>query len=280
MQYEQLNKTLDFFSLQSFPHDHFEIIVVNDGTPCFNETSILESYKGMNLTIITISHSGSGVARNAGAQKAKGKYLVFCDADRVPDPFFLDGYYSAIQNNNSTSCVFQGRVQECFATDIYACDEVSIARFSRDNQYYKKIMNIYDGEKSDSPIRWASFLVGNACVPKALFMQIGGFDPQFQSWGFEHFDLAVRMMEANAIFISVNEAKNYHFPHSKGRDEYIALFWNSAKIMNKKYENYNNGFDHLVDYLCGKMSLKEFEIAFAGQSSHNLTIHDEIYYRL
>ena len=193
---------------------------------------------------------------------------------------FLDKYYEAIQKYERQGFVLQGHVQECYAVDIYRSDEKAISRFSRDNQYYKKIMNIYDDDKTLSPIRWASFMVGNSCIPKRLFEQLGGFDPQYDVWGFEHFDLAVRMMEMGVCFINVCEAKNYHIPHSKSKEEYIRLFENSAKIMNTKYPQYNKGFDYLVKYLCGEISLQQFEVLFGGKSSFESTAINDIYYKL
>lgn len=279
-QFDQLKKTLEYFGHQVFPHDLFEVIVVNDGTEGFSEEAVKGCVNDLNLRTITIDHSGSGAARNAGVQIARGDYIVFCDADRIPDVTFLEDYSTAIQNFPDMNCVFQGRVQECYAIDPYECDNRSLARFSRDNQYYKKIMSIYDGDSTNSSIRWASFMVGNSCVPRELFEKLGGFDPQFDVWGFEHFDLAVRMMDLNVRFVSADKAKNYHIPHSKSKEEYISLFKKSAQIMNAKYERYNGKFNLLVQYLCGELSLQQFEILFSGEASQTPASQPEIFYQL
>lgn len=277
-QTEQLKKTLVYFEQQLFPHDLFEVIVVNDGTPNFCEGNFLNY--NINLHVITIEHSGSGVARNEGVKVAQGEYLVFCDADRIPDVLLLHQYDGATKKYIGEQYVFQGRVQECYAIDIYGSDNTILSRFSRDNQYYKKIMNIFEHEQTKSFVRWASFMVGNSCVPKKLFEKLGGFDPQFTVWGFEHFDLAVRMMEQNVYFISVNKAKNHHIPHSKSKEEYIRLFNHSAQIMNRKYKEYDSGFSYLVEYLCGQLSLQQFELYFSGNVSEPLSLKDDIYYQL
>ena len=279
-QFKQLKKTLQYFEKQLFPHELFEVIVVNDGVSSNAEENRITKEYEINLKVVTISHSGSGVARNEGAKVARGQYLVFCDADRIPDITFLNKYNEAIQKYKGEKFAFQGRVQECYAVDIYRSSEKTLSRFSRDNQYYKKIMNIYEHEKTISPICWASFMVGNSCVPQKLFEQLGGFDSQYNVWGFEHFDLGVRMMEIDACFINVHEAKNYHIPHSKSKEEYIRLFENSAAIMNAKYPKYNSGFDYLVKYLCGEISLQQFEVLFGGRSSFESISINDIYYKL
>ena len=55
-----------------------EIIVVNDGSTDLSE-SIIDKYSF--VTKINIPNSGVSVARNTGAQFAKGRYFLFCDAD-------------------------------------------------------------------------------------------------------------------------------------------------------------------------------------------------------
>ena len=279
-QFDQLKKTLSLFQQQSFPCEKFEIIIVNDGSPYFNKESLGDFERTLKLRIVTIKHSGSGAARNAGVKIAKGEYVVFCDADRIPDIRLLDEYYDSIYKYSTENSLYQGRVQECYAIDIYGSDIKILSRFSRDNQYYKKVMNIYEDNLTTSSIRWASFMVGNSCISKKLFEKTGGFDPQFSVWGFEHFDLAVRMMEMGIQFISVNTAKNYHIPHSKSKEEYVKLFNNSAQIMNNKYKKYNDGFTYLVKYLCGELSLQQFEACFSGKISSLLECKDEIYYQL
>ena len=279
-QFKQLKVTLRYFEKQLFPQEHFEVIVINDGVSSKAEEILITQEYEINLKVVTIPHSGSGVARNEGAKIAQGQFLVFCDADRIPDVAFLNKYKEAIQKYKGEKYVFQGRVQECYAVDIFGSDEKTISRFSRDNQYYKKIMNIYAHEKTISPICWASFLVGNSCVPQKLFEHLGGFDPQYNVWGFEHFDLAIRMMEMDVCFINVCEAKNYHIPHSKSKEEYVRLFENSAMIMNTKYPKYNRGFDYLVKYLCGEISLQQFEVLFGGRSSFESIEINDIYYKL
>ena len=56
-----------------------EIIVVNDGSNDLNTLNILNSLEG--VLIINQKNCGLSAARNAGANKAKGRFLFFIDSD-------------------------------------------------------------------------------------------------------------------------------------------------------------------------------------------------------
>ncbi len=59
-----------------------EIIIVNDGSTDEHSKKKLEEYKILpQVTIINTPNEGLGATRNKGAQKAKGQYLAFLDAD-------------------------------------------------------------------------------------------------------------------------------------------------------------------------------------------------------
>jgi glycosyltransferase involved in cell wall biosynthesis len=68
----------------------FEIIVVDDGS-VDKTLSVLSKLKIKNekLKILRQKHQGLAAARNLGAQKAKGKILVFVDGDMFFDKDFL-----------------------------------------------------------------------------------------------------------------------------------------------------------------------------------------------
>ena len=73
-----LPKCLDSILNQSFKD--FEIICINDGSSD-NSLKILEEYKDKRIIIINKENAGSGVARNAGLEIAKGEYIFFVDGD-------------------------------------------------------------------------------------------------------------------------------------------------------------------------------------------------------
>ena len=82
-----LKDCLDSLVNQDYDNDKYEILLVND---CSKDGSldILKEYKNKhsNITIIDLKENmGVSHARNEGIKKAKGEYLLFCDADDYYD---------------------------------------------------------------------------------------------------------------------------------------------------------------------------------------------------
>lgn len=75
-----LNRSLRSAFVQNYPHEKYEIIVVDDWSTDWSR-EIIESYGTLIKKIYLRKNSGLAVARNAGIKKARGKYIIFLDAD-------------------------------------------------------------------------------------------------------------------------------------------------------------------------------------------------------
>ncbi len=75
-------------SLSDQSETDFEIIIVDDGSKDGTLKRVEES--GVKCLILRQNHKGAGAARNLAAKKAKGKILVFVDADMTFDVHFLE----------------------------------------------------------------------------------------------------------------------------------------------------------------------------------------------
>ncbi|WP_052475943.1 glycosyltransferase family 2 protein [Cohnella kolymensis] len=87
--------TLTSLELQTFPKNRFEVIVVDDGSEDGTAEAI-DGYKPpyMLTFIVNEGRHGRAYTRNVGANAAKGKYLVFIDADFLLVPECLQTLYS------------------------------------------------------------------------------------------------------------------------------------------------------------------------------------------
>lgn len=77
-----LVKCLDSILNQPAPLGTYEIIIVDDGSPD-NSGEIIAEFeaKYSNICVLHQVNSGLGAARNAGLEKARGKYIWFVDSD-------------------------------------------------------------------------------------------------------------------------------------------------------------------------------------------------------
>lgn len=279
-QRKSLEITLAKFSEQDYPRDQYEIILIDDGSDNLDEafdnkwTSAIE-----NIVIVHQKKRGRASARNTGIEKAKGDYIIFCDGDRFPEKSFISKYYEVIKKNNyNEKIVYIGCPMDYFGNINNVDDESKVIRYSRTSQYYKKISNIYNDEGyTSSDIDWASFLVGNSCVNSKMLNTADGFDPNFKTWGFEHFELAYRMKTYGASFRLCCNIRNFHIPHSSGSSFYSEAIRSSVNFMEAKYKR---SFIDLEKFITGKIALQDFEEAFSGKISEFLYTKQPIFYKL
>jgi glycosyltransferase involved in cell wall biosynthesis len=83
--------------------DNFEVIVVEDGSSISSETVCRTFQKELPLKYVTQKNHGPGVARNTGAQHAKGNWLIFLDSDTTLPHNYLD-IVDADINNSDFDC--------------------------------------------------------------------------------------------------------------------------------------------------------------------------------
>lgn len=85
---DYLEKCLKSILRQDLQDDEYEVILVNDGSKDDSEV-ICKRYveKYNNFHLINQKNQGVAVARNAGINSAKGKFIAFID----PDDYLLDG---------------------------------------------------------------------------------------------------------------------------------------------------------------------------------------------
>lgn len=98
---ELLRQTLESVWRQTFTD--YEVIVVDDGST--DETGAWLSDVASKVNLITQQHAGPGVARNKGAEHARGEYLAFLDSDDLWFPWTLATVAELIAKHNQPALV-------------------------------------------------------------------------------------------------------------------------------------------------------------------------------
>lgn len=190
----------------------FEIIVVNDGSTDATDVLFLEMRAFLpNFKIVQTDkelgmYRNPGFARNAGAKKAEGEILCFCDGDiiHLNDPLKeLDEF---LINKDKDSNYFTGLHYRLFGTRLEGPR----------------------GESSDMP--HGSWLA----VSKNNFDEIGGYDERFQVYGNEDQDIVQRFRRKGLMHNILKTNIAVHPSFDGERDESLEI--DSLKRLQMEYQ--------------------------------------------
>ncbi|MDL0432011.1 glycosyltransferase [Marinobacter sp. TBZ242] len=160
-----LNICLDAIISQASSNcDSLEIVVVNNDPGTKIELPNLPS---LEIKVVNCLTPGSYAARNTGADAARGRYLIFLDADCVPDTHWLE------------QCLYLVSQQE--APDVVG-GEVDFIVSERPSgiEAYQAIVGF--GQKENILFRRFS-ATANLLVRRAAFLETGPFNERLLSGG-------------------------------------------------------------------------------------------------
>jgi GT2 family glycosyltransferase len=188
-----LDECLTGLHRSDYPSDHFEVIVVDDGS----ETSpaIEEALSGFNVKLIKQAQAGPAIARNTGAAAATGEILAFIDDDCIPAPDWLpvlSAYFTTARGCAIGGGTVNGRPENVYSTANQTLNEYLCDYFNTDPEC-------------------ARFLTSNNLAIKATdFQAIGGFDGSFPRAAGEDRELCDRWMHNGGRLIYAAEARVRH----------------------------------------------------------------------
>lgn len=205
-----LERTLAALSRQKVAPDcTWETVVVNDGstdgTRDFLEN--LTRTGGINLVVVDPpGNVGRAKARNLGARAAAGTWILFLDDDIVAPPDLLRAHLDVLGSH--AGC----------GTIGYAVTEPSLV----DGPHFHYLDSRGVARLDPGPAPGRFFVTQNAAVPRRAFLEAGGFDEEFSTYGFEDMEVAFRLEDkAGVEFLTLVAPVPVHVHHHT-LEQYLA----------------------------------------------------------
>lgn len=191
--HEKLAATVESLRRQSLPGSDYEIIVVDDGSTPPVDLSHLAGEP--TVKVIRLEGVERSIARNRGAEAARGELLVFVDNDMQVRTDFLANYRQAHLDWPDAILVGANRLAEV----------AGIGTFAKFRQ------KLEDGEvrRRRGLVAARNFCAaGNMGISQERFLKVGGFDPELSSS--EDQDFALRHTAAGGEIAFLPEAEAIH----------------------------------------------------------------------
>lgn len=163
-----LDECLSSIHRSTYPHR--EIIVIDDHSSD-QGTSIAHSFP--NRVIVLPHRQGPSVARNRGAEQARGSILLFVDSDVVVEPETVGDIVRSLGHN---AAAVMGMYDESVRFHDFVSD-------------FKNLWLCYMFHLAPTRVAW--FWSGCGAVRRKVFEKVGGFDERLREC--EDYDLGYRI---------------------------------------------------------------------------------------
>lgn len=190
-----LERCLASLARQEYPHDRFEVIVVEDGGT--ESSDGWPTPPGICVKRLHVPHGGPAAARNHGAAEARGEVLLFIDDDCTADERWLSTMVA--RAGEHADAAIGGQVTNAVPGNRYARASQTLITFLY--QYYH--------EKRQG--RLPFFTTNNLCVRADLFHQHGGFDSAF-AFASEDREWCDRWVQKGGQLVYAPDAVVHHAP--------------------------------------------------------------------
>jgi GT2 family glycosyltransferase len=192
---EILRRTVDALKQQDAPPERFEIVVVDDGSTD-GSTDAIESAGAPEIRVIRQKNLGRAAARNRGAVEARGRVLLFLDADVWATRGLVAAHLAHHDERGNVGVQGPSPPARESLTTLFmrACH----------------VWPDWTVRKREglSPFH---VITRNFSVDREAFTRVGGFDEGFTGYGWEDMELAFRLAKDGVLLRYEPGALAYHY---------------------------------------------------------------------
>ncbi|OPJ56520.1 glycosyltransferase family 2 protein [Alkalithermobacter paradoxus] len=276
---ERLYLALEGYKNQSFDHNKFEVIIVDDGSSDNTLRMIEEISCNFKLKVIDCRiNVGRSYARNEGIIASSGDILIFSDADMIPIRDFIKNH---VESHNAKDMVVVGPITyrifsyyytrfdiehkrtynsmkykyknysqiskyNDLAKQLIFEDEIYNNRFLEYiypmrylSKWYEEILDIYGKDFRNFYFPWIFLCSGNFSVSKKNIIDIGMFDESFRGWGAEDWELGYRLYKKGLKYIYNPDALSIHQEHPHDSQINAISARKNSVYMTQKHSDFN-----------------------------------------
>jgi glycosyltransferase involved in cell wall biosynthesis len=163
----------------------FEVVVSVDGPGDDTPLAVARFSNRLPVRAVTREHGGRGAACNSGVRHSRGRVLVLLDDDMEADSGCLRAHANAHQGGAPRALVGPIPIVADAATP-------PIVRYRARGVGLK--LERLSRSGTDPAVR--DMYTSNFSLPRALFLEMGGFDESFVRYGNEDHELLLRLRQA------------------------------------------------------------------------------------
>ncbi|NMA65036.1 MAG: glycosyltransferase family 2 protein [Clostridiaceae bacterium] len=279
---ERLKLNLCALNEQSYENNDVEVIVIDNGSTD-DTMNLLDEFqlKYPMKTIRIEGNRGIAYGRNTGIYEAEGDILIFHDSDMIASKDFIKNHIEMHEELGIVACgVFWRRVftfyYKAFSPyQLYRFESIMREKgmpetYKQDTQIlnpskvtaeqimswsfdldfgfiedFKEIIKKHGKTLSGYYLPWRFFITNNLSVERKKVMDVGMFDNNIVRYGYEDYDLGVRLYKSGCKFVIADHIISLHQEHP-GNYKPEDLFIN----INYMCEKYNNIYFIDVPLVC------------------------------
>lgn len=247
---ERLYYNLLSLNNQDCNFNDFEVIIVDNGSSDNTANMVIEFAKQSKFKIkLKKLKNNKGIARgrNTAIKMAEGDILIFHDSDMIAPRDFVRRHLKHHKEKNIVVCgIPWKRINTFYYNELEnkekdyeglkyiknAHNKIEKAPILNENliingmyknyifdlngefiDEVKGIIKKYGNNLIDYSIPWRLFITNNASVEHEKVINVGMFDEQIVGYGFEDYDLGIRLYKSGGKFIFDENIINVHQEH-------------------------------------------------------------------